>query len=132
MLRRSLLLILLLAGCNLQTGQPTVIPTPDIPQIEFQEPANNDSIIEGTDVSIALVARDDGIGVARVELLVDDLPAGEAFPQVSGAVPIFTVTMNWLAAGIGFHSMTATAYRPDGTPSRAAVISILVTASQDA
>lgn len=131
MLRRCLFLMLL-AGCNLQSGQPTAIPTPDIPQIEFQQPANNDNVIEGTDVTIALLARDDGIGVARVELLVDDLPAGEAFPQVSGAVPVFTVTMNWLAEGIGFHSLTATAYRPDGTASRATTISVLVTASQDA
>ena len=132
MLRRCLFLILLLAGCNLQSGKPTPIPTPDIPQIEILEPANNDSAEAGTDVTIALVARDAGVGVARVELLIDDLPIGEALPQVSGAVPVFTATMNWLAEGIGYHSMTATAYRPDGTASRIVTISFLVTAPQDA
>lgn len=132
MLRYCLLLTLLLTACNLQSGAPTVIPTPDIPQIEFQEPANNESFAEGTDLAISLLARDAGIGIARVELLVDDLLHTEARPQVSEAVPIFTVTMNWLTEGIGFHSLTAIAYRPDGSASRVATINILVTAKDNA
>ena len=34
--------------------------------------------------------------------------------------------MNWLAEGIGFHSLTAIAYRPDGTASPPTIISVQV------
>ncbi|MAS35833.1 MAG: hypothetical protein CL610_17620 [Anaerolineaceae bacterium] len=134
MLRYCLLLVtaFLVAGCNLQVGQPSPVPTPDIPQIEFQAPANNDSFVEGTDLTIALVAQDTGVGVARVELLVDDLPYREVSPEVSDVVPVFTVTMNWLAEGTGYHSLTAIAYRPDGVASRPVTISILITDPNDA
>ena len=119
-------MLCVLTACNLQYGEPPPPSTPDLPQIEFQAPANNDSVSEGTDINIALVARDDGVGIGRVELLVDDLPHHEAFPQVSAAVPVFSVNMNWLAAGVGFHSLTAIAYRPDGVAGRPTTISILV------
>lgn len=132
MLRRCLFLLVMLTACNLQYGEPPPLPTPDLPQIEFQAPANNDSISEGTEIEISLVARDDGIGVGRIELLIDDLPHNEAFPEVSAAVPVFAVNMNWLAAGIGFHSLTAIAYRPDGTAGRPATISILVVPGENA
>lgn len=127
-----LMALLLTAACNLQVGTPTPFPTPDLPRIEFQAPANNDSFAEGTDLTIALVASDAGPGIARVELLVDDLPYSEATPQVSAAVPVFTVTMNWLAEGVGYHSLTAIAFRPDGTASPPVTIAILITDREDA
>src|SRR5690606_14157895 len=97
-MKKAVLLIWLLGAvaCNLQVGTPTPFPTPDLPRVEFQAPANNDSFVEGTDLTIALVASDDGPGIARIELMVDDLPHSEVTPEVSEAVPVFTVTMNWL------------------------------------
>ena len=71
------------------------------------------------------------MGIARVALMIDDLPYRDSQPEVSGAVPVFTVTMNWLAQGIGYHSLTAVAYRPDGTESRPRTINVLVTAPED-
>ena len=131
---RVLTLVLLFAAtaCNLQVGAPTPFPTPDLPRVEFQAPANNDSFVEGTDLTIALVASDAGLGIARIELMVDDLPHSEATPEVSEAVPVFTVTMNWLAEGVGYHSLTATAFRPDGIPSPPVTIAILITEREDA
>jgi len=120
------------AACNLQVGTPTPFPTPDVPSIQFQAPANNDNFVEGTDLTIALMAQDAGVGVARIELLVDDLPYRDASPETSGAVPIFTVNMNWLTEGVGYHSLTAIAYRPDGSASRPETIIIQVTAPDDA
>ena len=128
MLRGCLVLLLLCtAACNLQFGEPTPFPTPDFPQIDFETPANNASIAEGSELDILILAQDTTQGIARVELMVDDLPYRESQPQISGAVPIFRVTMNWLAEGIGFHSLTAIAYRPDGTASRPRTINVLVT-----
>jgi hypothetical protein len=119
---------LLLTGCNLRAGNATTtpFPTPDIPRIQFQYPDNNSVVLEDTDLRIDLLAEDSGSGVARVELLIDDLKANEVRPKVSAAVPTFTVTMNWLARGTGIHSLTAIAYRLDGTTSAPATILVQV------
>ncbi len=117
---------LALAACNLQQGAPTPLPAPDVPSVEFLSPVNGSTVFDGTDLTIELLARDGGEGVARVQLLLDDLPHQEGTPVEAAAVPTFTVTMNWLAAGTGFHSLTAIAYRPDGTASPPTIISIQV------
>lgn len=110
-------LVFFVGACNLQVGTPTPPPTPNAPQIEFQKPSSAVLVNENTELDIALIARDSGVGVSKIELLIDDMPYKEVTPTASAAVPIFTVTMNWLAAGVGFHSMTATAFRPDGVGS---------------
>jgi hypothetical protein len=127
-MRRTLLIVLLmLCACNLSTQQAT--PTPTVPTIEFQFPANNVAVAEGTDLQIQLLARD-SVGIARVELRVDDLPHQEAAPIESDSVPIFTVDMNWLATGVGLHALQATAYRLDGTASTPTLINVNVTPGQ--
>jgi hypothetical protein len=126
-MRRTLLIALLLCACNLVTQQAT--PTPAVPTIEFQFPANNVAVAEGTDLQIQLLARD-AVGIARVELRVDDQPHQEASPVESVSVPIFTVDMNWLAKGVGFHALQATAYRLDGTASTPILINVNVTPGQ--
>jgi len=126
-----LLLLLMTAACNLQFGQPTPYPTPDLPQIEFEEPLNNARIAEGQELDILINAQDTTQGIARVELLIDDLPYSQSQPEDSGAVPVFRVTMNWMAEGIGYHSLTAIAYRPDGISSRQRTINVLVTSADE-
>lgn len=123
-------LMVSMSACNLQVGTPTPPPTPDAPQIEFQTPTSAVLIIENTELNIELIARDAGVGVAKVELLIDDISYKEVSPTTSAAVPVFTVTMNWLAEGIGFHSMTAIAFRPDGTASPPVTIIVEVAPEQ--
>ncbi len=125
-----LALVLLLTACNLTNQQqPTPEVKPDAPTVEFLYPINGSLVVENTDVQIELLAKDEnGVGVARVELLVDDIPHQEGMPQVSAAVTIFTVSMNWLAETPGLHSMTAIAYRPDGSASEPTVITLQVIA----
>jgi hypothetical protein len=125
-LRLVLLAWLLLAGCNLQQGTPMAPPTPDAPAVEFLSPVNGSSVVQGTDLTIELVAIDPGAGVARVELLVDDVSHQEGSPVEDSVVPTFTVRMNWLADGVGRHSLAAIAYREDGTASQPTIISIQV------
>ncbi|MEO8610085.1 MAG: Ig-like domain-containing protein [Chloroflexota bacterium] len=125
-----LVLIALLAGCNLHSGTPTPIPTPNIPTVQFQFPTNNSTILEGVDLDIDLLATDPGTGIARVELLIDDQPHQEGKPEVSPEVPTFTVKMNWLVQGVGTHSLTAVAYRLDGTASAPQTIIVDVVARQ--
>jgi hypothetical protein len=127
---RSLVLLLLLgilAGCNLTDSSSfTPVPTPDLPQVEILAPANNQQIFEGTEFDIDIVARDSFPGVSRVELFVDDISLNSASPLENTIEPVFTVRMNWLAAGEGLHVISAVAYRPDGVQSDPATITIEV------
>lgn len=119
-MRKLLMCIVLLvaSGCNLTNEPaPTATPTPPMPEIQFLYPANEATVVEGTDLDIELLASDEGIGIARVEFLVDEALINERGPEISAAVPLFTVRMNWLAQGQGRHTLSAIAYRPDGTAS---------------
>jgi hypothetical protein len=125
-----LALLIFLVGCNLQSAPSTPLPTPDIPSVQFQFPQNNSTIFEGVDLNIDILAIDESSGVSRVDLMVDDQPHQQGKPQVSTAVPTFTVTMNWIAQGVGQHSLTAVAYRLDGTASRPQTIIVEVVPRQ--
>lgn len=129
MLNRSLLFLVFLAlsvlACNLGVSAP-ITPLPELPAVRFQFPANNSRVVEGTDLQIQLVAEDRGIGIARVQLLIDTIPHQEGTPVESSAVPIFAVDMNWLAQGTGNHTLTAIAFRPDGTSSEEETIIVQV------
>lgn len=121
-----MLAALLVGGCNLSQLEPTPIPTPDAPHVEFRTPLNGSTVVEGNELMVELLATDPGDGIARVQLLVDDLPHQEGKPEVSAAVPTFTVIMNWQARGVGMHSLTAVAYRQDGSASSPAIIVVSV------
>jgi hypothetical protein len=126
---RALLLVLLIAlvdACNLSASLPTPVPTADLPRAEFRFPQNNSTVIDGTDLAIDIVARDDSAGIARIELLVDGTLINQAAPVESAVVPVFRVTMNWLAQGIGKHAVETIAYRLDGTRGDPATIVIEV------
>jgi hypothetical protein len=122
-----LVLSLLLAGCNLvNQAEITAEPTVDIPTIEIRDPSNNRQIVEGTEFSFDIVAQDSGAGVSKIVLRIDDTQIGEAFPLEAEEVPIFRVSINWLAQGQGNHFVEAIAFRLDGTESVAATIVIEV------
>lgn len=118
-MRKLLICVLLvIAGCNLTNEPiPTATPAPPMPEVQFLFPANEATVVEGTDLDIELLASDEGIGIARIEFLVDEEVINERGPEISAAVPLFTVRMNWLAQGQGRHTLSAIAYRPDGTAS---------------
>lgn len=121
---------MLLLACNLSTTPPTPLPTPDLPRTEILAPANNARVIEGVEFEFDVVGRDETLGIAKLELRIDDTTVHEVTPTDVAAVPVFRATMNWLAAGVGLHSVEAIAYRPDGTPSDAALINIEVVPAQ--
>lgn len=126
--RLILIVVLLLCGCNLTQGE-IIPPTPAIPTVEFQFPSNNVAVASGTDLQIQVLAQD-SVGIARIELVVDGQPHQTAAPVDSETVPVFTVDMNWLAEGVGFHSLQATAFRLDGTSSDPVLINVNVTAPE--
>jgi len=113
--------LLMISACSLNTPAPP----PDVPHVLFMFPMDSVSVSAGTDLQIGLVATDSA-GIARVELHIDDVPHQQASPVEQAAVPVFTVDMNWLARGNGLHSMTAIAYRLDGTASDPVIIRVNV------
>jgi hypothetical protein len=125
----ALLIALLCAACNLNAPPPTPVPTPDVPRAYFNNLENGAIVTEGTDVQLDIVAQDETAGVAKIELYVD----GEFYNEgvVAGEpVPIFRVTMNWLAAGAGRHTLGLLAYRADGTASDDTLIAVEVVAGE--
>ncbi len=122
----GILIICGLAACNLTTATPTPAPTPDIPTVEILAPPNNSQVYEGVDFTIDIIGRDDGAGVARIALYVDGEEINAATPEVAPTVPQLRVEMNWLARGVGLHSIAAVAYRLDGTASDEAILTIEV------
>lgn len=118
---------LLLSACNLaQSAEVTEDPTPDLPRVEILFPANNQQVIEGAEFDFDIVARDENPGIARVELYIDEELINEARPVDDEVVPVFRVTINWLAQGEGLHVAEVIAYRPDGTRGDPALLTVEV------
>lgn len=121
------LVVLVTAACTLLPGElPVPSPTPDLPRIEFRFPVNDSAVYEGTDLQLELAAYDPGQGVARIELYIDDQPLNGESPLEAETVPVFTVTMNWLAQSPGRHVLTAIAHRANGQQSDPAVLLVNV------
>ena len=117
-----------LAACNLsRPAPPTPLPsaTPAIPQIQILYPPHNQRVVAGVIFDIDILAADPAVGIQRVELYVD-----EALLQYSesatGPQQNYRVTTNWLAQGIGWHKLSAIAYRADGAASHPQVIALEV------
>ncbi|KXK15787.1 MAG: hypothetical protein UZ15_CFX003002787 [Chloroflexi bacterium OLB15] len=124
----TLCLILVSAGCNLSYN---TTPTPSPFSIRFQSPAADSVIAEQTPLEIILVAEDSiGTGIARVDLLLDDMLYQQGTPVDAAAVPVFSVKMNWTAQGLGLHALSAIAYREDGTATSPTTIRLLVGPAQ--
>lgn len=117
------LLLVLLVGCTLES---TPVPTPDLPRVQFIAPPNNSRVVNNTDLTIDLFAHDSTIGIAKIELYADGALVKEASLPNYAVQTDFRVQVNWLASGLGFHVLSAIAYRPDGTRSDETFLSIEV------
>lgn len=127
-MRRLIVLFILtvtVSACSLTAPPSTPVPTPDIPSVEFQFPQNQDQVIEGVDLTVDIIARDTTTGIQRIEFYVDNELIREGIAP-EGAEEVFRVNMNWLVQGLGRHTLSAIAYRPDGTASDEAIIGINV------
>jgi hypothetical protein len=130
----ALIRLLLLALVALATAACTLVqavppPTAAPFSVQFQTPENGAQFTEGATVSVLVYAQDQtGPGIARIDLLVDDVLTQQGAPVESSAVPAFTVETNWTAQGVGLHALTAVAYRSDGSAAPPVSIRIEVVA----
>ncbi|MCL4255301.1 MAG: hypothetical protein KJ043_16190 [Anaerolineae bacterium] len=117
------LVVILFTGCTLES---TPAPTPDLPRVQFIAPPNNSRVVNNTDLTIDLFAQDSTMGIAKIELYADGALVKEASLPNYDVQNEFRVQVNWLASGLGFHALSAIAYRPDGTRSDETFLSIEV------
>lgn len=122
----ALVIIGMIAGCTLTEMPPTPAPTPDIPRVRFMFPENGARVVQGSEITVDIVAEDETAGIARIVFLADGTQINEGTPDAS--VPVFRVAMNWVAGNLGGHTLHAIAYRPDGTQSDEAIILVDVIA----
>lgn len=108
-------LALLVTGCTLTTPPTTPMPTPDLPQVRFLFPENNAQIYEGAEINVDILAEDGTAGIASIAFYVDGVKINEGSPEA--VVSAFRAQMNWVASGVGGHTLQAVAVRPDGTTS---------------
>ncbi len=134
--RMIMIVIALLAlsalACNL-TGSgdgPQVRSSGNAPEVEIRVPVNGMSFAEGTNVIVQVVGTDSGPGVSRIELEIDDQPAGSSTAPDASGQAAFIANFEWRAQGIGDHSITAVALRQDGTASVPATIRVSVVQAQ--
>lgn len=129
MSQRLILLVVavLLSGCNLTQAEPTIVPTPDLPEVQILFPENNAQVVENYDLAIDVFAQDATSGIARIEVLLDGESLLTAAPDSEQPVlPQFRVETNWITAGVGRHVISATAYRLDGTASNEVAVIVEV------
>jgi hypothetical protein len=119
-------LLLALVGCNLAVEPP--LPTPDVPLLEFHSPPTEARVIEGATLGFDISARDSTVGIEKIIFFIDGSVVQEALIGNYEVRPLFRVNIEWTAQAIGWHDVSAIAYRPDGTQSREEHISIEVIA----
>lgn len=124
------LLALAALACNLSgdTG-PADSSAAALPTVNIQAPVSSMSFVEGANVVIQVVGADTGAGISRIDLQIDDLPAGSSTSPVAAGQSVFIATFEWPAMGVGAHAISAVALRADGTASAPTLISINVVAA---
>jgi len=107
------ILFLMLAGCSFGGAPPTVI---------IDSPPSGTLVNLGNDVQAQVTASDaDGEGVARVDLQVNGVVVQTSQAPGNGQAN-YSVLLTWTPTEIGTYTLTAIAYRADGTASEPASV----------
>ncbi len=118
----------LLIGCSGATpasGAPASQGASGQPTVSVSAPSPGSTVTLGTPVAV-LVKAADSIGVARVDLTVDDVAVDSYTTPNSAGQPSVSAQLQWTPSAIGAHALSVTAYRADGTASVPAVIAVTV------
>ncbi len=125
----SLILSVVLAGCNLNTavgpggGQTSISGAP---VVQIAAPPPNGTFLENVPVNIQALISNAGTDIDRIEIVVDGTTIQTLkSPNTAGAAS-FSIAQSWAATGDGQHTIGVTAYRADGSSSAPATVTISV------
>lgn len=108
--------LLVLSACS---GGGAATP-PTKPTVQILAPAYGASVTEGDTVGVQVAAADSG-GVMRIEMQVDGNLAGSKLsPNVQGDA-LFAVTLPWVAAKPGAHTIVVRAFNAAGAAGEASI-----------
>ena len=112
----GLVLLLLLAACNLSTQpDPASQALAGVPAVQILAPLPNATYLEGVTVNIQAQIQNAGPDVARVDFAVDNqVFASLSDPNSTGA-SVLSVSESWVSSGTGAHSLSVSAVRGDGS-----------------
>ncbi|MBZ0298292.1 MAG: SH3 domain-containing protein [Anaerolineae bacterium] len=123
----GLLLVLLLAACNLNTAPNNAsVPITGAPGVQIVSPLPNATYLEGVPVNIQALVTNAGADLDRVDISVDDTIVSSLTAPNEAGTPSFSIAETWPAAGAGAHTITIVASRSDGTASPPASVTISV------
>lgn len=102
------------------------------PVVQIISPLPNATFLAGVAVNVQATVSNAGSNIDRVEIAVDGaIVATFPAPNPSGAVSFSIPTLPWPFTAVGEHSISVTAFRPDGTTSTPVTVKINVIAQVD-
>jgi hypothetical protein len=127
---RNLALVIVLGLLATACGAgPTVTPSPvpgGQPTVVIESPVNGAPTPIGQPLTVDVRADDLAVGVNRIDLLVGGILVDIESTPGDVPQPMFAVGLQWTPTAEGSHTLTAIAYRPDGTASQPAEVTVAV------
>ncbi|MEO6350229.1 MAG: CARDB domain-containing protein [Candidatus Limnocylindrales bacterium] len=123
------LLMAVVCACASVPPSSTTGPTTNVaggaPTVTIVSPANGVALPLGSDTAV-LVSATDTVGVSRIDLASDGtVVATFTSPEANGQQSV-SGELHWTPSILGAHTLSATAYRADGTASSPQTIAVLV------
>jgi uncharacterized protein YraI len=126
---RSLLWIILavaLAACNLLTAPSNQSAISGPPVVQIAAPPPNATYMENVAVNIQALVSNAGPDIDRIEILVDEQIVETLKSPNPGGAGSFSIAQMWTASSAGSHTIGVTAFRPDGSSSAPATVTVNV------
>jgi Bacterial Ig domain len=131
-------LIISVIGCSLSLrgavnpggtfGTPTPFAAGGAPTVEIAAPPTGSSSSVGRSVDVDVRGTDPfSLGVGRLELFVDGAPVDRVVVGGGAARQSFAAVLSWIPLAPGTFTLSAVAYRLDGTASAPAEVIVIVT-----
>ena len=116
-----------LTACTLNNvGVPAAVSGD--PVVRILSPLPNATYFEGIAVNIQAQVSNAGANIDRVEVVIDGATVATLSAPNPTDAAAFNVTHGWSATGLGAHTISLTAYRPDGSTSAPVSVEITVVA----
>lgn len=123
-----LLIGLMVSACTLGGG-PEALPTPQFdgpPVVTIASPLPNSTYLIGTSVNLLARIENAGPEMQRVEVTVNNVTIGNQNLEGQTSAAAFSISQSWPANEAGTFTFAVVAFRPDGSSSTPATVTITV------